>query len=188
MNAIVAVISYTGYDMDDAMIINKSADERGFGYGTVYKTEKVDLSQSRRRGDPITQHFGFGSDEWPEAWKEKLDADGLPLIGVKVEEGDPIVAYYDDTLGKTKVKTYHSSEPAYIEEVKLLGDDSNEQEGQQITIKYRITRQPLIGDKFSSRHGQKVFVLENGHKLTCHLLSQVCNPMSSLTHMRSHLV
>ena len=40
MNAIVAVISYTGYDMDDAMIINKSADERGFGYGTVYKLRK----------------------------------------------------------------------------------------------------------------------------------------------------
>ena len=155
MNAVVAVISYTGYDMDDAMIINKSADERGFGYGTVYKVEKVDLSQSRRRGDPITQHFGFGDDEWPETWREKLDADGLPLIGVKVEEGDPIVAFFDETLGKTKVKTYHSSEPAYIEEVKLLGDDSGDQEGQQITIKYRITRQPNIGDKFSSRHGQK---------------------------------
>ncbi|KAG7660630.1 RPA135 [[Candida] subhashii] len=156
MNAVVAVISYTGYDMDDAMIINKSADERGFGYGTVYKVEKVDLSLSRRRGDPITQHFGFGEDEWPETWKEKLDNDGLPLIGVKVEEGDPIVAYFDETLGKTKVKTYHSSEPAYIEEVKLLGDDTNaDQECQQITIKYRITRAPLIGDKFSSRHGQK---------------------------------
>ena len=155
MNAVVAVISYTGYDMDDAMIINKSADERGFGYGTVYKVEKVDLSQSRRRGDPITQHFGFGTDEWPESWREKLDADGLPMIGVKVDEGDPIVAYYDDTLGRTKVKTYHSTEPAYIEEVKLLGDDNGDQEGQQITIKYRITRQPLIGDKFSSRHGQK---------------------------------
>lgn len=155
MNAVVAVISYTGYDMDDAMIINKSADERGFGYGTVYKVEKVDLSQSRRRGDPITQHFGFGTDEWPESWKEKLDSDGLPLIGVKVEEGDPILAYYDETLGKTKVKTYHSSEPAYIEEVKILGDDNGDQEGQQLTIKYRITRQPLIGDKFSSRHGQK---------------------------------
>lgn len=155
MNAVVAVISYTGYDMDDAMIINKSADERGFGYGTVYKVEKVDLSQSRRRGDPITQHFGFGSDEWPESWKEKLDDDGLPMIGVKMEEGDPIVAYYDDTLGKTKVKTYHSNEPAYIEEVKLIGDDNGDQEGQMLTIKYRVTRTPLIGDKFSSRHGQK---------------------------------
>ncbi|EGV64922.1 DNA-directed RNA polymerase I subunit rpa2 [Yamadazyma tenuis] len=153
-NAVVAVISYTGYDMDDAMIINKSADERGFGYGTVYKVEKVDLGMSRRRGDPITQHIGFGDDDWPEIWQNKLDADGLPQIGVKVEEGDPIIAYFDDTLGKTKVKTYHSSEPAYIEEVKLLADDTNS-ECQQLSIKYRITRQPLIGDKFSSRHGQK---------------------------------
>ena len=37
-NAIVAVITYTGYDMEDAMIINKSSMERGFGHGTVYKT------------------------------------------------------------------------------------------------------------------------------------------------------
>lgn len=154
-NAVVAVISYTGYDMDDAMIINKSADERGFGYGVVYKTEKIDLSLSRRRGDPIIQHFGFGPDVINEAWKEKLDDDGLPLIGVHVEEGDPVCAFYDDTTGKTKVKTYHSSEPAFIEEVKLLGDDSGDLECQQLSIKYKITRAPLIGDKFSSRHGQK---------------------------------
>lgn len=155
MNAVVAVISYTGYDMDDAMIINKSADERGFGYGTVYKVEKVDLGQSRRRGEPINQHFGFGDDEWPELWSENLDTDGLPRIGTLVHEGDPIVAYYDDTLGKTKVKTYHSNEPAFIEEVKLIADEVTDQELQQITIKYRVTRQPIIGDKFSSRHGQK---------------------------------
>ena len=155
MNAVVAVISYTGYDMDDAMIINKSADERGFGYGTVYKVEKVDLSQSRRKGDPITQHFGFGEDEWPESWKEILEDDGFPRIGSRVEEGSPVVAYFDETLGKTKVKTFHSSEPAYIEEVKLIGDDVGDSECQMITIKYRITRQPNIGDKFSSRHGQK---------------------------------
>ena len=37
-NAIVAVIAYTGFDMEDAMIINKSAYERGFGHGTVYKS------------------------------------------------------------------------------------------------------------------------------------------------------
>lgn len=37
-NAVVAVISYTGYDIEDAMIINKSAYERGFMHGSVYKT------------------------------------------------------------------------------------------------------------------------------------------------------
>ncbi|CCK69982.1 DNA-directed RNA polymerase I core subunit RPA135 KNAG_0D02320 [Huiozyma naganishii CBS 8797] len=155
-NAVVAVISYTGYDMDDAMIINKSADERGFGYGTMYKVEKIDLSLNRNRGDPVSQHFGFGSDDWPKEWLNKLDDDGLPHIGTYVEEGDPICAYFDDVVNKTKIKTYHSSEPGYIEEVNLIGDESNKfQELQTVSIKYRIRRTPQIGDKFSSRHGQK---------------------------------
>ena len=42
-NAIVAVISYTGYDMEDAMIINKSSYERGFAAGSIYKATFVDL-------------------------------------------------------------------------------------------------------------------------------------------------
>jgi len=37
-NAVVAVISYTGYDMEDAMILNKAAYERGFAHGCVYKS------------------------------------------------------------------------------------------------------------------------------------------------------
>jgi hypothetical protein len=36
-NAIVAVISYTGYDMEDAMIVNKMSLERGFCAGMIYK-------------------------------------------------------------------------------------------------------------------------------------------------------
>jgi DNA-directed RNA polymerase I subunit RPA2 len=42
-NAVVAVISYTGYDMEDAMILNKSSFERGFGHGCVYKTKVIYL-------------------------------------------------------------------------------------------------------------------------------------------------
>ena len=40
----MAVISYTGYDMEDAMIINKGAYERGFGHGCVYKSYIRDLN------------------------------------------------------------------------------------------------------------------------------------------------
>ena len=39
----MAVLAYTGYDMEDAMIINKSAYERGFGHGFVYKAEVIGM-------------------------------------------------------------------------------------------------------------------------------------------------
>lgn len=38
-NAVVAVVSYTGYDMEDAMTINKFSYERGFAAGMIYKSE-----------------------------------------------------------------------------------------------------------------------------------------------------
>jgi len=41
---VVAVISYTGYDMEDAMIINKGAYDRGFAHGTVYKSYLRDIN------------------------------------------------------------------------------------------------------------------------------------------------
>lgn len=43
----VAVLSYTGYDMEDAMILNKSSVERGFGHGTLIKTEQIDLREEK---------------------------------------------------------------------------------------------------------------------------------------------
>jgi DNA-directed RNA polymerase I subunit RPA2 len=44
-NAVVAVISYTGYDMEDAMIICKSSYERGLGHGVVYKSQIFETAE-----------------------------------------------------------------------------------------------------------------------------------------------
>jgi len=48
MNAVVAVISYTGYDMEDAMIVCKSSYERGLGHGVIYKTMRYSLTDQSR--------------------------------------------------------------------------------------------------------------------------------------------
>lgn len=45
----VAVLAYTGYDMEDAMILNKSSMERGLAHGTLYKTEMIDLKQEKTK-------------------------------------------------------------------------------------------------------------------------------------------
>ncbi|KAK4613780.1 DNA-directed RNA polymerase I subunit RPA2 [Fulvia fulva] len=170
-NAVVAVISYTGYDMDDAMILNKSAHERGFGHGTIYKAKKIDLAEENKQGrgrSGVTHVFGFAPNSIVKAsWRETLDDDGLGRIGWKVEEGDAIAASYSvvrDPLtgdyvnqdGITHIHKYKEAEEAFIEEVKLIGNESGSNDPcQAVSIRFRIPRSPVIGDKFSSRHGQK---------------------------------
>ncbi|ORY29133.1 putative DNA-directed RNA polymerase I polypeptide 2 [Naematelia encephala] len=157
-NAIVAVISYTGYDMEDAMILNKSAHERGFGYGTIYKSDIFDLRDAAgaTRTSQPTLHFGIGRDvKADHAWRSFISQDGLPRIGTRIKSGDPLAAYTDDVTGRTKVHKYKGDEECFVDEVRLLGSDNGDSELQKIHIKLRIPRSPVIGDKFSSRHGQK---------------------------------
>ena len=170
MNAVVAVISYTGYDMDDAMIINKSAHERGFGYGTIYKTKVIRLDENTRKSRSsknVSELFGFATGGLIKAeWRDRLDEDGLPHIGLMVNEGDVIAASNSVTLdpstgrlvnrdGETRIHKYKDSETAYVEEVRVLGSETGTDPCQAISIKFRVPRSPVIGDKFSSRHGQK---------------------------------
>ena len=170
MNAVVAVISYTGYDMDDAMIINKSAHERGFGDGVIFKTKHYPLagdSRSRTSKTGINALFGFAPDgDVPEYTKATLDPDGLPVVGTKVKEGDVVAAYHSVMFnpssseltnldGKTQYFKYKDQEDAFIDQVRIIGSDTGDQPCQAISIKYRIPRKPVIGDKFASRHGQK---------------------------------
>ncbi|KXL42907.1 hypothetical protein M433DRAFT_70916 [Acidomyces richmondensis BFW] len=171
-NAVVAVISYTGYDMDDAMILNKSAHERGFGYGSIYKTKKIDLAeenkQNRGRSSAVTHMFGFAPGGLVKAvWRNTLDDDGFAVVGTKVKEGDiiaasytvskdPMTGEYENKDGITHLHRYKEPEEAYVEEIKLIGNETGSNEPcQAISIRFRIPRSPVIGDKFSSRHGQK---------------------------------
>ncbi|CAK7238968.1 MAG: DNA-directed RNA polymerase I subunit RPA2 [Sporothrix thermara] len=167
-NAVVAVISYTGYDMDDAMIINKSALERGFGYGSIYKTKKITLKDDSRTrtAKHVTKMFGFAPNAFVSGQaRGMLDDDGLPYVGLKIKEGDALCAWhtvsadYSGALvnrdGQTHYEKYKDSEEAYVEEVRIIGNENGNEPNQTISIKLRVPRVPLIGDKFSSRHGQK---------------------------------
>jgi DNA-directed RNA polymerase I subunit RPA2 len=167
-NAVVAVISYTGYDMDDAMILNKSAHERGFGYGTIYKTKKITLKEENRTKSAknVTKLFGHAPNTLQKGWERtQLDEDGLPFVGRCIQEGDILCAWhtvsadYSGNLvnrdGLTHYEKYKDTEVAFIEEVRVIGSETGNEPMQTISIKLRIPRSPVIGDKFSSRHGQK---------------------------------
>lgn len=167
-NSVVAVISYTGYDMDDAMILNKSSHERGFGHGTIYKTKKITLKEENRTKSAkhVTKLFGHAPNTLQKGWERtQLDEDGLPFVGRCITEGDILCAWhtvsadYSGNLvnrdGITHYEKYKETEVAFIEEVRVIGSETGNEPMQTISIKLRIPRSPVIGDKFSSRHGQK---------------------------------
>lgn len=104
-NAIVAVISYTGYDMEDAMIISKSARERGLFAAHVVTTKLIDLDDVPcEKG--VKFHFGQGDSAWTDDDDEepKLGPDGFPFVGAKIGHGDPLYSYINETSGETKTE------------------------------------------------------------------------------------
>ncbi|XP_011868721.1 PREDICTED: DNA-directed RNA polymerase I subunit RPA2 [Vollenhovia emeryi] len=144
-NAIIAVISYTGYDMEDAMVINKSSYERGFGHGSVYKSEFVDLKDKKSY---------FARDPEKPDLVKTIDVDGLPMPGTIIKQGDAYYSYYDADSAQYVVGRYKSTENAYVDNVKLCGTLSGS-DSRRACITFRIPRNPIVGDKFASRAGQK---------------------------------
>ena len=89
-NAIVAVISYTGYDMEDAMILNKSSYERGLAHGCIYKNYSVDLNDPKEmeksRKPKYKMVFQQDSLQYSK-FPEHMGADGLAKIGTIMKKG-----------------------------------------------------------------------------------------------------
>ncbi|XP_030355304.1 DNA-directed RNA polymerase I subunit RPA2 isoform X3 [Strigops habroptila] len=151
-NSIVAVISYSGYDMEDAMIVNKSSWQRGFAYGSVIKMESIDLSlKASRAGDNLV----FGIRPGDPNVSEKLDGDGLPFVGSILQPGDPFYSFMNLNTGETFTVYYSSKEVGIVDNVRLCSNDRGTGKFKKACITVRVPRNPTIGDKFASRHGQK---------------------------------
>ncbi|XP_053316124.1 DNA-directed RNA polymerase I subunit RPA2 [Spea bombifrons] len=151
-NAIVAVISYTGYDMEDAMILNKSSWERGFAHGSVYKTDFIDLTKKVKSGE---DNLVFGIKIEDERVQGKLDEDGLPPVGSVLQFGEPYYGYLNLNTGENFVIFYKSKENCVVDNIKVCSNDLGIGKFKSVCITMRVPRNPTIGDKFASRHGQK---------------------------------
>ena len=166
-NAIVAVMSYSGYDIEDALVINKASCDRGFGSCQVFRKLSTILRTypnglHERVGDPIIDE-ATGVNIKKHAL---LDEQGLARVGEKMHNGEVYInkqipenalntslgSDYSNRTFKSAEMTYHGLDPCYINKVMV---SMTEADNRIIKIQTRQTRRPEVGDKFSSRHGQK---------------------------------
>ena len=165
INCIVAIASYTGYNQEDSIIMNKSAIDRGLFNSTFYRTYKDEEKKIQINGIQVQQHFGKPDKQTTIGMKghnyDKLLPNGFPSINSKVNSNDIIIGKYFSIKNKsnsykdinkscsTKLK---NNEHGYLDKVIL----SKNEDGYQFTkVRIRSNRKPTIGDKHSSRHGQK---------------------------------
>jgi DNA-directed RNA polymerase beta subunit/intein/homing endonuclease len=159
----VAIMTYTGYNQEDSIILNEGAIKRGLFSTTVYHTEKDEDNNVVR--DEIIR-----SKPNPEETKgmkfanyEKLGKNGFVPPNTKLENRDVLIAKVfpikenrADSSKKIKYedqsKVFRSTEPAYVDR-NLTGRNGDGANFGKTTI--RIYRPPVIGDKFASRSAQK---------------------------------
>ncbi|KNG83561.1 putative DNA-directed RNA polymerase III, beta subunit, partial [Aspergillus nomiae NRRL 13137] len=166
-NAMVAVMSYSGYDIEDALVLNKGSVDRGFGRCQVFKKSVANLKSYSNGTKDILMPPEYDNDA-PIRKHALLESDGLAAVGEQVNAGEVYInkstpdqslasGFPGSEIGRP-VKytptpmTYKLHDPAYIDQVLV---STTENENQLVKVLTRQTRRPEVGDKFSSRHGQK---------------------------------
>jgi len=166
-NVVVAVMSYGGYNIEDAIMVNEGSLQRGFGRSTYYRP--VTAEELRYSGGLVDQISipdkdvkGYRSEED----YRYLEEDGIVYPGAYVKEGDVVIGRTSPPRFLSGLDEYNLAENSKRESSLSLehGEEGivdkvflteSEEGNKLIQVRLRIPRNPEIGDKFTSRHGQK---------------------------------
>ncbi|KAJ2478035.1 DNA-directed RNA polymerase III complex subunit Rpc2 [Coemansia sp. RSA 2131] len=163
-NGSVFVMSYSGYDIEDALVINKSSLDRGFGRCQVMrKFTGIMRKYANQTYDRMTGPPTMPDGTVPKRFQH-INDDGIAPPGERLENG--LIYLYKqtpvDTVNEHKnvdgiswrnvPMSYKHPDEGYVDKVLITNSEAD-----QTLIKFLIrqTRRPELGDKFSSRHGQK---------------------------------
>ncbi|KAK7891116.1 hypothetical protein WMY93_023079 [Mugilogobius chulae] len=104
-NATVAVMSYSGYDIEDALVLTKASLDRGFGRCLVYKNAKCTLRRyTNQTFDKVMGPMLDAATRKP-VWRHNiLDADGICSPGEKVENKQVLVNKSMPTVTQTPLE------------------------------------------------------------------------------------
>jgi DNA-directed RNA polymerase subunit B' len=166
-NVIVAVMSYKGYNMEDAIVLNQGSIDRGLGRSSYYRPSVAEeLRYSGGLMDSITipdkDIKGYKS----EKDYRLLEGDGIIFPEAKVNEDDVIIGKTSPPRFLSGLDEYNLASSTRRESsvslrhgekgvVDFILITENEEGNKLVQVRIRDQRIPEIGDKFTSRHGQK---------------------------------
>ncbi len=166
-NFVVALSTYYGYNMADAIVVNKSAVDRGLGRSIFYKTyvdEERRYPGGQKDKFKIPQPTAEGY--MGEHAYSKLGDDGIIEPEMKVVEGDALIGkvapprFLEESIGAGGLEEKMRDDSSVLKTGETGSVDSvifTESTGATKIVKVRVRslRIPEKGDKFASRHGQK---------------------------------
>ena len=164
VNAMVAIGCYTGYNMEDSILMNKSAVDRGLFRATFYRTYKDDEKKIQSSGRE--EKFAKPNIKYTRGIKpgnyNKLDERGIIRKDEYVTSDDiiigkvlPLKNKFDSNghqLYKDCSTSLRANESGFVDKVYT---DRNADGFRFAKIRMRTERTPVIGDKFASRCAQK---------------------------------
>jgi DNA-directed RNA polymerase II subunit RPB2 len=162
---VVAIATNGGYNQEDSLIFNRSAVDRGLMGSTMTKTYRS--QEHTAEGTNHREAFCVPDPEHTTGTKfggyDKLGPDGLARVGAAVGNGDVVIGKVTPVTGKGSrcraVDTYRDSSTVLRNKTGGVVDGTvlrrTATGGRIARVRVRSERKPEVGDKFSSRHGQK---------------------------------
>ena len=159
----VAVMTFGGWDQEDAIIINQASLDAGLFMSTKYISHSSIKESGKEYVNGSTKKYKF-HDKFaiPDDKTGKMDrdvykhlgADGLPILNSFVKRGDCIIgkvrSFPEDNIDESIY--LEIGEEGIIDRVTIV---KNLSDHYVVHVKLRSVRKPIVGDKFASRYAQK---------------------------------